>query len=187
MHSLRGVLLEILLKFRPIIGRRFDKAYMKLDKIRFFKKLGMKIGSNCRIQTNFLCSEPYLISMGDNVHLGDNVQLITHDGAVWVLRNLCNNHDLDLFGRITICDNVFIGNNAIILPNTSIGSNSIVGAGAVVTKDIPSGVIFAGIPAKCVGTVEAYKSKNLDRCLLTKRLRDNSKRKAIMDSLGSET
>jgi acetyltransferase-like isoleucine patch superfamily enzyme len=51
-------------------------------------------------------------------------------------------------GRVSIGDDVWIGSNAVILPNTSIGSHVIIAAGAVVTKDIPDNVIAAGVPAK---------------------------------------
>ena len=57
-------------------------------------------------------------------------------------------------GKVDIKDNVFIGHGAIIMPNGTIGSNSIVAAGAVVTKDVLSGDIVAGIPAKCIGKVD---------------------------------
>jgi galactoside O-acetyltransferase len=55
-------------------------------------------------------------------------------------------------GKITIGENVWIGANAVILPNVSIGNNSIIGAGSVVTKNIPSNVVAAGVPAKVVRT-----------------------------------
>ena len=61
-----------------------------------------------------------------------------------------------MFGRIEIGDNVFIGYGAILMPNINIRSNVIIGAGAVVTRDIPSGAIAVGSPAKVVSTIEEY-------------------------------
>jgi serine acetyltransferase len=55
---------------------------------------------------------------------------------------------------IDIKDNVFVGYGAIILPGVTIGSNSIIGAGAVVTKDVPEGQIVAGVPAVRIGYTE---------------------------------
>ena len=63
------------------------------------------------------------------------------------------------FGKIEICDNVFIGAGATIMYNVTIGSNCIVAAGAVVTKDVPSGSVVAGIPAKVIGSFEESKMK----------------------------
>lgn len=60
-------------------------------------------------------------------------------------------------GRITIGNNVFIGARSIVLSNVKIGDNSVVGANSVVTKDVPSGVVVAGNPAKIILTIEEYK------------------------------
>lgn len=64
------------------------------------------------------------------------------------------NVKLDAVGKIDIRDNVFIGLNAIVLRNVTIGPNAIVAAGAVVTKDVAEGDIVAGVPARPIGRVE---------------------------------
>lgn len=51
---------------------------------------------------------------------------------------------------VVICDDVWIGANAVILPGVTIGEHSVVAAGAVVTKDVPGGCIVAGVPAKVI-------------------------------------
>lgn len=51
---------------------------------------------------------------------------------------------------VVICDDVWIGANAVILPGVTIGEHSVVAAGAVVTKDVPGGCIVAGVPAKII-------------------------------------
>ena len=58
------------------------------------------------------------------------------------------------YGRISIGDNCNIGWDTIIMPNVQIGKNCVIGAGAVVTKSIPNGEIWAGIPAKKIETTE---------------------------------
>ncbi|MBW2561916.1 MAG: acyltransferase [Deltaproteobacteria bacterium] len=55
-------------------------------------------------------------------------------------------------GRIVVCDDVWIGANAVLLPNVTIGCGAIVAAGAVVTKDVEEYAIVAGVPAKRIGT-----------------------------------
>lgn len=64
-----------------------------------------------------------------------------------------------MFGRIDVGNNVFIGINAILLPGIKIGDNSIIGAGAIVTRDVPSNSVVAGVPARVVSTVAEYEQK----------------------------
>ncbi len=70
------------------------------------------------------------------------------------MMNRAYNVKLDSVGKIDIRNHVFIGYNAIILPNVTIGLNAIVAAGAVVTKDVAPGQMVAGVPAKSIGRVE---------------------------------
>ncbi len=55
---------------------------------------------------------------------------------------------------ITVGDNVWIGGNAVILPGVTIGRNSVIGAGSVVTKDIPDNVVAVGNPCKVIKHIE---------------------------------
>ncbi|MBZ2167132.1 hypothetical protein K8N75_13895 [Methanobacterium sp. VT] len=66
---------------------------------------------------------------------------------------------LDKVGKIDIKDNVFIGNSAIILPNITIGPNAIIGAGSIVTKNVPSNTVVAGNPAKVICSLDEYIKK----------------------------
>ncbi len=169
MFILKKILFKLLLPLRKHT-QLANKILLRLDRQHFLRELGMKIGNNCRIQTLFLPSEAYLISLGNNVHLGDEVQLITHDGAVWVMRHLCSEPSLDLYGPIVIGNNVFIGNSAIILPGVTIGDNVIIGAGAVVTKDITSNSVAAGVPCKTICNTNNYIDRHFKNCLRTKGL-----------------
>lgn len=135
-----------------------NSQYADIEQLR---KIGIKIGQKCEIYSDVsFGSEPYLISIGDHVRITQGVRFVTHDGGVWVVRELYKEHDIDLFGNIEIGNNVHIGLNTIIMPGVKIGSNVIIGCGAVVTKSIPDGEIWGGVPAKKITTVEEYYSKH---------------------------
>ena len=110
-------------------------------------------GFNTRVGKNFYCNYDCVfldcgkITIGDNVMFGPKVALyaVGHpiDPQVRIL-----GYDYPI--PITIGNNVWIGGSAVICPGVTIGDNSIIGAGSVVTKDIPANVIAAGNPCKVI-------------------------------------
>lgn len=166
--------------------RRKQKT-IPVDFVGSSRKIGVKIGNRCEIHpTTSWGSEPYLISIGDHVRITKNVQFITHDGGVWVLREKYDCPNADLFGRISIGNNVHVGCNAIIMPGVSIGDDCIIATGAVVTKDIPAGEIWGGIPAHFIETIDQYYEKNRERFVLSKQLSQEEKR-MLIEKLLSES
>lgn len=122
------------------INKVLDLIYLKFrGKIKYARKLGVKIGSGCRIYSVEFGSEPFLISIGDNVTITAGVKFITHDGSSWLMRDEKGRRFY--FQPIQIGNNVFVGMNSIIMPGVKIEDNVIVAAGSVVTKSIPA-VIF---------------------------------------------
>jgi acetyltransferase-like isoleucine patch superfamily enzyme len=115
------------------------------------------MGDHCSILPSTVFTDPAYVRLGNNVHFS-TCALIGHDGSIAML-NRAYDVKLDAVGKIDIGDNVFIGYNAIVLPNVTIGSNVIVAAGAVVTKDVESGNIVAGVPARPIGRVDALVAK----------------------------
>ena len=148
--------------------------------IDYLRGLGVQIGENCEIYKNTLFgSEPYLIKLGNHVRVTSGVKFITHDGGVWVLRELYNDDTIDLFGQITVGNNVHIGMNSIIMPGVTIGNNVIVGCGAVVTKDIPDNQIWGGVPAKYIKDISDYYEKHRDDFDYTKQLNKHEKKEYL--------
>lgn len=135
---------------------------------KFARCLGVKIGEGCRIHTTYWGSEPYLIEIGDHVHITRDVKFVTHDGGVWVFRQ--KQPDFDVFGKIKIGNNTFVGNEALILPGVTIGENCIIGTMAVVTKSVPDNSVVAGNPARYICSTQSYYEKIKDMNLGTKLL-----------------
>jgi len=131
---------------------------------------GLKIGTGCKIYgyPNF-GSEPHLITLGKNVIITNGVKFVTHDGGRVVVVNAFHDEDIVTYGTIVIEDNCFIGINSIIMPRVTIGTNSIVGAGSIVTKNVPPNSVVAGIPAKFICTLDEYYNKMKNRTLEAKQ------------------
>lgn len=133
----------------------------------------IKKGQNCRLIECTCSSEPYLISIGNHVS-ATRTHFETHDGAVWIFRE--KQPTWDIIKPIIIKDNVYIGTGCVILPGVTIGNNVIIGAGSIVTKDIPDNSVYAGIPARFIETTEEYISKNRKSIHETKNMSFNSKK-----------
>ena len=130
-------------------------------------KLFNKVGENCSIMQRKLPLYSNLIRLGNNVHLASNVGFLTHDAIHLMVNNKLAKEGngkviKEKVGCIEIQDNVFVGAGTRILYDTKIGSNVIIGAGSVVTHDIPSNSVVAGVPAKVIGTFEAFLKKRLN-------------------------
>lgn len=87
------------------------------------------------------------ITIGNDVQIGPNVQLLTPTHPLDAEQRRAK---LEAAEPIVIEDNVWLGGGAIVLPGVTIGANSVIGAGAVVTKDVPANVVAVGNPAKVI-------------------------------------
>jgi galactoside O-acetyltransferase len=108
----------------------------------------LTIGRGTSMNDNaMLCAGGGEIHIGDNVLIGPNV-VIRSSNHRYGSNKLTIKQQGHEEGKIVIEDNVWIGANAVILPNVRIGSGSVIGAGAVVTRDIPQECLAVGVPAK---------------------------------------
>lgn len=127
-------------------------------------------GENCVVEQPLFCTYGYNTTVGDNFFMNVNGKLmdsgkITIGNNVFIAPNVCiitEEHAMDVAQRlegleythpVTIGDNVWICTGAIVLPGVTIGANSIIGAGSVVTKDIPPNCLAAGNPCKVIRKV----------------------------------
>ena len=146
--------LKILIK---ILKNGYKRFFLPGD--IYLRSLGAEVGSNCRILTSSFGSEPWLISIGNNVTITSGVKILNHDGAAWLINDEKGRRYS--YKKVTIGNNVFIGVNSIIMPGVVVENEVIIAAGSVVTKSVPKGKIVGGNPAKIIGNFSDYKNKAL--------------------------
>lgn len=108
---------------------------------------GFNISVGVGVFLNFGCVilDVVEVSIGDRTQIGPNVQILTADHP----RNAAEREAGLEFGRpIRIGRNVWVGGGAIILPGVTVGDDAVVGAGSVVTRDVPAGATVVGNPAR---------------------------------------
>ncbi|PSS44755.1 maltose acetyltransferase [Arthrobacter woluwensis] len=110
----------------------------------------LHIGARTFINYNLTALDVAPIVIGEDCQIGPNVQLLT---PIHPLEPQPRKDRLEAARPITLGDNVWLGGGVIICPGVSIGDNSVVGAGAVVTKDLPANVLAVGNPARIIRTL----------------------------------
>ncbi|HCO66814.1 MAG TPA: maltose acetyltransferase [Dysgonomonas sp.] len=105
----------------------------------------IEVGDNFFANMNLVILDGAKVSIGDNVFIGPNVGIYTAGHPLDVPRR---NMGLEYAYPVNIGNNVWIGAQATILPGVTIGDNAVIGAGSVVTKDIPANVLAVGNPCK---------------------------------------
>ena len=134
---------EVLKKLIGKTGREF------LVEQPFFCDYGynIEIGENFYSNHNLVILDAAKVKIGRNVFIGPNCGIYTAGHPIVVNER---NQGLEYAKPIEVGDNVWIGGNVAILPGVKIGSNSVIGAGSVVNKDIPENSIAVGNPCKVI-------------------------------------
>lgn len=152
--------MKIIEKIRHRWARRSSESYCK-----YLRQKGIHIGNGtvvypktCQIDL----TRPSLVSIGENCLLNRNTTILTHDFVTKVFLNLDWGF-INSSGRVVIGNNVRFGQNVMVLKGVTIGDNVFIGAGSIVTRDIPSNSIAVGAPCKVVMTLEEYFQKRLQK------------------------
>ena len=111
----------------------------------------LRVGARCFANFGLVALDVAPITIGDDVQIGPDVQLLTPTHPVDPEPRRAEREAAE---PITIGDNVWLGGWAVVLPGVTIGENTVVGAGAVVTRDLPANVVAVGNPARVVRTLD---------------------------------
>lgn len=105
--------------------------------------------------------------MGEGVTIASMTAILTHDYSVdyglMAIGEQDPSHEKKIQKDVYIGDQTFIGQRCIILPGVKIGNNCIIGAGALVARDIPDRSVAAGVPAKVIDSTDNWIGKRLER------------------------
>jgi acetyltransferase-like isoleucine patch superfamily enzyme len=159
-----------------------DRIYASRNPSGFVKSLGVRLGNNVRfygVSRGMFGSEPWMISIGNNCYITAGVQFINHDGGTLILRQF--EPSLEWTAPISIGNDVYIGVQSIILPNVNIGNKCIIGAGSVVSRDVPDNSVYAGVPARFICTTDDYFQKLKNKSLGCGHLHGEEKAQAIRE------
>lgn len=122
----------------------------------YYRQAGMKIGRNNIICDYIPVEEPWLVYIKNDCVISSQVSFITHDHSI----NKVTDKGSNLFGKIVIGNNCFVGQRSTILYGVELADNIIVGSGSVVVSSFQeSNIIIAGNPARKIGTWDSFRAK----------------------------
>jgi len=140
---------EIVEIFSTLTGNQVDSSFMCFPPFHTDFGKNITFGKNVFLNTGCSFQDRGGIHIGSSSLLGMNVTIATlNHGFSKETRNITYS------APVNIGENVWIGSSATILPGVTIGDNSIVAAGAVVTKDVPENTVVAGVPAQIIKKIE---------------------------------
>lgn len=118
---------------------------------------GLVLGNNVSFQEGLFIdpSHCFLVAIGDDCVFAPNVRLIAHDASTKMVAGATR------LGRVHIGSRCFLGDSVIVLPGVSIGDDCIIGAGSVVSRDVPAGSVAAGNPARVLKQTAEYREQHL--------------------------
>jgi len=140
-------------KFCMYLAKSFPLNYLRVKALRW---CGFSIGKQVYIGPELIITSEGeknngMIEIGDRVAFGPRVTLVLASNANW---SKLNYKIEPVLSFIKIGNDSWLGAGVIVLPGITIGESTIIGAGSVVTKDVPANSIYAGVPARFIKKIE---------------------------------
>ena len=136
-------------QLRALLGRAGQRLLIE-QPFRCDYGFNIEVGDNFYANFNLTILDANKVVIGDNVFIAPNVGLHTSGHPLDVRRR---NAGLEYAWPITIGHNVWIGAGVNVMPGVRIGDNSVIGAGSVVTRDVPPNVVAAGVPCRVIRSI----------------------------------
>ena len=147
-----------------------DKSYIndleelfhrKLDDVRILTPFICDFGNRVKFGKNVFINHSAILSASGGIEFEDGVSVAPGVRIATINHDFNNRHTIYTYGKVTIKKNAWIGMNVTICPGVTIGENSVIAAGAVVTKNIPSNVVAGGVPAKVIKELDPKFQKEM--------------------------
>jgi maltose O-acetyltransferase len=143
---------------RPSLRRVVLSRLRGYQSTAWLVKRGLRLGRDVYIgEVYFDYGFLWLISIGDESVLTNGVRIVAHDASTkhWT--------GYTRIGRVDIGRRVYIGVGSVVLPGVHIGDEAVVGAGSVVSRDVPARTVVVGNPAEPIATLEEFSAKHRER------------------------
>jgi len=163
---------------------RFFGIFHK-NHIRAMQRKGLKLGKNVYMDNDVYIDNQYcwLISIGDDCVISSNVKILAHDASPFPHIGHVKTD------KVTIGCRTYIGASSIILPGVRIGDDVIIGAGSIVTHDVPDNSVAAGNPARVIATVSDFLKKHAENvpaqglCMKIEALQNIENKRKVLEIL----
>ena len=133
----------------------------KLDDVRILTPFQCDFGNRIKFGRNVFINHSAIFSASGGIEFEDGVQLAPGVKIATINHDFNERHTIYTYGKVTLKKNVWVGMGATICPGVTIGKNSIVAAGAIVTKNVPDNVVVAGVPAKIIKELDEKDQKEI--------------------------
>lgn len=126
----------------------------KLDDVRILTPFVCDFGNQVTFGRNVFINHSAILSASGGIEFGDGVQVAPGVRIATINHDFNERHSIYTYGKVTLKRNAWIGMNVTICPGVTIGEYAVIGAGAVVTKDIPDYAVAVGSPARVIKTLD---------------------------------
>ena len=133
----------------------------KLDDVRILTPFICDFGNRVTFGKNVFINHSAILSASGGIEFQDGVSIAPGVRIATINHDFNNRHTIYTYGKVVIKKNAWIGMNVTICPGVTIGENSVIAAGAVVTKDIPANVVAGGVPAKIIKELDINEQKEI--------------------------